>query len=158
MNASEISQYITGTFEGVDVVTDSGNSFFFYNPDRNVPPDHRFPFVTLVTNDLYDQFSNLTRPSVFRLNIGIGKQTFRSLFGQPSLPSGRDSSAISGENSRDYDFTALDQIMPHPVYGRMLWVCVLNPREETFETNVRQLLAEAYDLAVSKHKRRAARR
>jgi hypothetical protein len=92
MNASEISQYITGTFEGVDVVTDSGNSFFFYNPDRNVPPDHRFPFVTLVTNELYDQFFNLTRPSVFRLNIGIGKQTFRSLFGQPSLPSGRDSS------------------------------------------------------------------
>jgi hypothetical protein len=158
MNESEISQYITGTFEGVDVVTDSGNSFFFYNPDRNVPPDHRFPFVTLVTNNLYDQFSNLNRPSVFRLNIGIGKQTFRSLEGSPSLPSGRESAAISGENSSDYDFTVLDQIMPHPVYGRMFWVCVLNPRKETFETNVRQLLAEAYDLAVSKHKRRAAGR
>ncbi len=158
MNESEASQYITGTFEGVDVVTDSGNSFFFYNPDRNVPPDHRFPFVTLVTNDLYDQFSNLNRPSVFRLNIGIGKQTFRWLFGEPSLPSGRDSAAISGENSSNYDFTALDQIMPHPVYGRMFWVCVLNPGEETFETKVRQLLAEAYDLAVSKHKRQEARR
>lgn len=23
-----------------------------------------FPFVTLVTNDLYDQFSNLNRPSI----------------------------------------------------------------------------------------------
>jgi uncharacterized protein DUF6194 len=45
--------------------------------------------------------------------------------------------------------------MPHPVYGRMLWVCVLNPSDETFETKVRQLLAEAYDLTVSKHKRRA---
>jgi hypothetical protein len=30
--------------------------------------------------------------------------------------------------------------------------------EETFETKVRQLLAEAYDLAVSKYKRQAARR
>ncbi len=153
MNESKISQHITGTCEGVDVVTDSGNSFFFYNPDSNVPPDHRFPFVTLVTNDLYDQFSNLNRPSVFRLNIGIGKQTFRSLTGAPSLPSGRDSAAISSENESSHDFTALDQIMPHPVYGRMFWVCVLNPSEEMFETNVRQLLAEAYDLAVSKHKR-----
>lgn len=158
MNESEISQYITGTFEGVDVVTDSDNSFFFYNPESTIPPDHRFPFVTLVTNDLYDQFSHLNRPSVFRLNIGIGKQTFRSLFGEPSLPSDRDSAAVSGENESSYDFTALDQIMPHPVYGRMFWACVLNPGEKTFETNVRQLLAEAYDLAVSKQKRRAVRR
>src|SRR5579884_2015263 len=127
MNESEVSQYITETFEGVDVVTESGNSFFFYNP-HGVPPDHRFPFVTLMTNDLNDQFSNLNRPSVFRLNIGVGKQTFRSLFGDPSLlPSMRDSVMSSDENASNYDFTALDQIMPHPVYGRMLWVCVLNP-------------------------------
>src|SRR2546429_38771 len=81
--------------------------FFFYIPDSNLPPDHRFPFVTIVTSDIYDQFSNLNRPSVFRLNIGIGKQTFRSLLGEPLLPSGRDSAAESGENSSDYDFTAL---------------------------------------------------
>ena len=158
VNEAEISRYITEEFEGVDVVTDSGNSFFFYNPDSNVPPDHRFPFVTLVTNDLYDQFSHLNSPSVFRLNIGIGKQTFRSLFGDPARSSGRDSAEISGERASDYDFTALDQVMPHPVYGRMYWVCVLNPGEETFETQVRQLLAEAYDLAVSRYNRQGARR
>jgi hypothetical protein len=158
VNEAQISQYITEMFEGVDVVVDSGNSFFFYNPDSNVPPDYRFPFVTLVTSDLYDQFSNLNRPSVFRLNIGIGKQTFRLLFGEPSLLSGRDSAAESGENSSGYDFTALDKVMPHSVYGRMYWVCVLNPSDETLETNVRQLLAEAYDMAVSKYKRQAARR
>ncbi|HTK06970.1 MAG TPA: DUF6194 family protein [Ktedonobacteraceae bacterium] len=157
MNESEISQYITETFEGVDVVVASGDSFFFYNPESNVPPDYRFMFVTIVTSDINDQFSNLNRPSVFRLNIGIGKQTFRSLFGDPARFSVRDSAAITDENESSYDFTALDQIMPHPVYGRMLWVCMLNPGEETFETNVRQLLAEAYDLAVSKHKRQAAR-
>lgn len=156
MNESEISQYIIATFEGVDVVVASGDSFFFYNPDRNVPPDHRYMFLTIVTSDINDQFSNLNRPSVFRLNIGIDKQTFRSLFGKPSLPS--DSAVISGENESSYDFTALDQIMPHPVYGRMFWVCVLNPGEETFETKVRQLLGEAYNLAVSKYKRLAASR
>jgi hypothetical protein len=158
MNESEISQYIIAAFEGVDVVVASGDSFFFYNPDRKVPPDHRCMFVTIVTSDINDQFSNLNRPSVFRLNIGIDKQTFRSLFGKPSLPSGSDSAAISGENESFYDFTALDQIMPHPVYGRMFWVCVLNPGEETFETKVRQLLGEAYNLAVSKYKRLAASR
>ncbi|HJT57008.1 MAG TPA: DUF6194 family protein [Ktedonobacteraceae bacterium] len=158
MNEVEISRYITETFEGVDVVADAGNSFFFYNPDSNVPPDHRFPFVTLVTSDLYDQFSNLNRGSVFRLNIGIGKQTFRSLFGDPAPSSGRDRAEINDENTSDYDFTALDQVMPHPVYGRMYWVCVLNPGQETFETKVRQLLAEAYELAVSKYKRLAAHR
>ena len=157
MNESEISQSITATFEGVDVVVASGDSFFFYNPDSTIPPDHRFPFVTLVTSDINDQFSHLNRPSAFRLNIGIGKQTFRSLFGDPARSSGRDSAEISGENFSDYDFTALDQVMLHPVYGRMYWVCVLNPSEETFETKVRQLLVEAYDLAVSKHKRRVAR-
>jgi hypothetical protein len=48
-----------------------------------------------------------------------------------------------------YDFTALDSIMPHPVYSKMYWVCVLNPSEETFKT-VQELLVEAYDKAVRK--------
>ena len=157
MNESEISRYITGTFEGVDVVVASGDSFFFYNPDSSIPPDHRFPFVTLVTSDINDPFSHLNRPSIFRLNIGIGKQTFHSLFGDPAaLPS--VSAADSGEISRDYDFSALDQVMPHPVYGRMGWVCVLNPGDETFETSVRPLLTEAYEMAVNTYKRRGARR
>ncbi|HEY7356036.1 MAG TPA: DUF6194 family protein [Ktedonobacterales bacterium] len=148
MNDAEISRHITETFEGVDVVVNADNaSFFFYNPDSSVPPDHRFPFITLVTSDAYDQFSDLNRQSVFRLNIGLSKPTFRALFGV-GKPSSDD------ENPGDYDFTALDQVMPHPVYGRMYWVCVLNPGEETFATKVRPLLAEAYELAVSRCQRR----
>src|SRR6266700_913531 len=108
VNEAQINQYIPETFEGVDVLVASGDSFFFYNPDSNVPPDHRFPFVTLVTSDVYDQFSNLNSSSAFRLNIGISTQTFRSLFGAPSRPSGKDSAAESGEDSSGYDFTALD--------------------------------------------------
>jgi len=37
--------------------------------------------------------------------------------------------------------------MPHPVYGKMYWVCVLNPSAETFET-VKGLLAEAYEAGM----------
>ena len=158
MNETEISQYITKTFEGVDVVVDSDNSFFFYNPDRSVPPDHKLPFVTIVTNNLYDLFSRLNRPSVFRVNISISKKTFSALFDDSSQSSNADSSESEGESILAYDFSALDRLMPHPVYGRMYWVCVLNPSEEMFATRVRPLLAEAYELAVNRYKRQAARR
>jgi len=157
MNETEMRQYITDTFKGVDFVVNSDNSFFFYNPDPSVPPDHMFPFVTLMINDINDQFSNLNRPEVFRLNIGVSKQTFRSLFGTPKLPSNKDGSP-NGETDLDYDFTTLDQVMPHPVYGGQYWVCVLNPSNMTLETKVRPLLTEAYEMAVSKYDRKAARR
>jgi hypothetical protein len=150
MDEAALTRYITETFAGVDLVVSSGNTFYFYNPDPTVPPDHRFPFVTLVTNDEYDQFSNLNRPDVYRLNIGVSKQTYRALFGAPPA---RDGAAEDG----GHDFTALDQVMPHPVYGRQYWVCVLNPSATTFQDAVQPLLAEAYDQAVGKHTRHAAR-
>jgi hypothetical protein len=156
VNAAEIGQYITTTFQGVDVVDASGDSFFFYNPDPTVAPDHRFPIVTLVTGDRYDQFSKLDRPDVFRLNIGVGKETFRARFGTPHLPA--EPGAAEGDSPEsEYDFTALDRVMPHPVYGRMYWVCVLNPSEQTFATDVEPLLAEAYERAVSKHNKERSR-
>ena len=46
-------------------------------------------------------------------------------------------------NENRFDFTALDRIMPHPVYGMMYWVCALNPGEATWE-RVKPLIAEAY--------------
>src|SRR5215216_1184499 len=125
VNEVEMSRYLTETFPGVDVVVASGDSFFFYNPDSNIPPDHKFPFVTLVTSDVNDTFSNLNRPSVYRLNIGVSKQTFRSLFGTPDLPSDSTGAPKNGTYEGSYDFTALNQLMPHPVYGRMYWVCIL---------------------------------
>ena len=144
MDEDSITQYIIDTFDGVDFVVASGDTFFFYDPD------HKFPFATLITKDNdYDRFSNLDRPSIFRLNIGVSKSTYRSLFNTQSAPAGAD--ADSG-----YDFTAIDQLMPHPVYGRMYWVCVLNPSATTFQA-IQPLLAEAYDLSVQKQakKRRA---
>ncbi len=160
MNAAETGQYITDTFKGVDVVTANGDSFFFYYPDRSLPADYRFPFVTLVNSDVNDQFSDLNRPNVFRLNIGVSKQTFRSLFGLPERPSDTDDdeTAESDDNTASYDFTAFDQVMPHPVYGRQYWVCILNPSKETFATKVHPLLAEAYEMAVSKYDKQASRK
>jgi hypothetical protein len=50
--------------------------FFFHVPGDGLPKDHRFPFATLVTSDEYDRFSDLNRPGVFRLNVGVSKRTF----------------------------------------------------------------------------------
>lgn len=152
MNETAVTRYITGTFDGVDFVVASGDTFFFYNPDSSIPPDHRFPFVTLVTGDNYDSVSNLNRPSVFRLNIGVSKQTYLSLFGSQAPRPGADGILDTG-----YDYTTLDQLMPHPVYGRQYWVSVLSPTDSTFQELVQPLLAEAYEMAVSKYAKRAAR-
>ncbi|MGE5642274.1 MAG: DUF6194 family protein, partial [Byssovorax cruenta] len=78
------------------------------------------------------------RPGVFRLNIGISKQAFQSLFGSAKV------------DVSNYDFTALDVIMPHPDYAQHHFICVLSPSEATFE-RVQPLLAEAYDIAVRRY-------
>jgi len=135
MNQPEIAQYITETFEDVHVATVGCNLFFFQDPQR------KFPFATIVADDSYDTFSNLSRDSVFRLNLGIGKQTFQELIGP--------------QRAERYDFTKLDRIMPHPVYGNMYWICVLNPGRQTFERIV-PLLNEAYEVSVARHGTKAA--
>jgi Family of unknown function (DUF6194) len=139
VDEASIRGYIVQTFPDISVVDGTGGAFFFTDPER------KFPFATLVTSDEYDQASDLGRPGVFRLNIGVSKQTFGTLFGAPPPASG-------GEGG--YDYTALDRIMPHPVYGKMYWVCVLNPSAETFET-VRGLLAEAYEAGMRQRAKRA---
>lgn len=151
MEEAAVAQYTTDTFDGLDVVVASDGTFFFYNPDPSLPPDRTLPFATLVTSDAYDSASDLNRPSVFRLNLGVSSETYRARFGpQPSSP------GANGVVDTGHDFTVLDQILPHPVYAPMSWICVLNPSDATFQT-LRPLLAEAYDLAVRRYARRMAR-
>src|SRR6266849_120918 len=114
MDQASIIQYIAEPFAGVDVVSPTdgvgaGDTFFSYDPERNLDPKHRFPFATIVTKDYgeFDCASNLNRPGVFRLNIGLGKDTYRSLFGpQPAAP------GEAGAVDTGHDFAALDQAMP----------------------------------------------
>ena len=47
--------------------------------------------------------------------------------------------------------------MPHPVYGRMHWICVVNPSEATFET-LMPSLAEAYAIDKGRTTARDGRR
>ena len=153
LDAEWILRYITETFEGLDVVEASGDTYIFYDPGGKTPPDRRQPFATLITGDRHEQVSRLDRPGVFRLNLGVSQETYRSLFGPlPAVP------GPSGIVDTGHDFSVLDELLPHPVYSYLGWICILNPSAATWETKVRILLQEAYDVAAGKHARRAARR
>jgi hypothetical protein len=143
-----ITRFVAATFPGVDASVGSqeagspevswGDTFFIDDPDRTLEGPKRFPFATIVTKDYgdFDCASNLDRPGVFRLNIDVSRETYESLF----------------DPSAEHDFTALDRLMPHPVYGRYHWVCVLCPSDATFET-LKPLLREAYTRAVDRYAR-----
>jgi hypothetical protein len=156
MDQDAIIQYMTDAFTGLEVVRPAdgpgaGDTFFYYDPQHDLDPTRQLPFATIVTKDYgdFDNTSNLNRPGVFRLNIGVSRDTFRALFG-----------AAPGEDSTEraaYDFAALDRLMPHPVYAPQSYVCVLNPSPATFEA-VKPLLAEAYSRAAVQHARRQPKR
>lgn len=151
MDEQAVTEAITRRFADLEVIESSGNFFFQVRPGREAGPDRWLPFATLVTNDLYDQASRLERPSVFRLNVGVSPETYRSLFGE--LPRGNGSSVID----TGHDYTALDRLTPHPLYAPMAWVGVLNPSEATFQALL-PLLDEAHARAARREGARAERR
>lgn len=148
MNEAEIHKFIFENYENVRPTEAWGDTFFYYNPSESLPDE--IYFATLKTNDDdYDNMSNLNREGVFRLNIGLSKPTFVSLFG---LPQATEGEAVP---SSDVDYTSLDTLIPHPVYGRIFWASILNPSEDRFREVVKPLLDDAYGLAVSKFGKKA---
>lgn len=122
-----VVRYITETYPAADIVSAMGATFFSLDPDKHWPN-----FATIVTTDEHDMGtrSQLTdRPDVFRLNIGVSRQTFERLVG----------------DATDIDHAALDRVVPHPVYAQQHWVAILNPSAATFEAVVKPLLREAHD-------------
>lgn len=139
-----ISEYILSTFSGIVLKETWGEKAFFYNPGNLRA--HGAYFCTLKEQDgENDSASALNRNGVFRFNFGISKQTFTHLFGSiPKRP--LKGTIISG----DFNFTQLDVLLPHPIYGWMGWVAILNPSEKTFG-QLEVLLCESYQLAVQRY-------
>ena len=121
--------------------------FIFYNPEFKLPKG--IYILTLKEKDgPNDKASNVDRDGIYRLNLGISKSTFISLFHEiPKRP--------SAGNTIDtgHDFTKVDEIMPHPVYGWMSWIGVLNPSRETFE-RLKPLIDEGAKLAQQKYQKK----
>ena len=156
MTEDEIIRFAAG-LPGVDVMTASeadgapevawGDSFIFYDPDRDIPADRRFPFATIVTKDYggFDEASNLNREGIFRLNVSVDRHRFTELIGyQP---------AYHADHAGDFDYTVIDTVIPHPAYARQAWVSILNPGERTSD-QARTLIIEARDRAAARHKPR----
>ena len=108
------------------VVAETLGATFFSLDARNWPN-----YATIVTTDEHDEGapSDLTRPGAFRLNIGVGRETFERLVGSMESP----------------DYAAYDRILPHPVYAKQRWISILNPSDATFRDVCLPLIAEAHD-------------
>jgi len=130
----EITTWITTTYPDT-VVGEALNARFFSLDESHWPN-----FATIVTTDEHDMGnpSDLARHGVFRLNIGVGKETFERLVGSVVDP----------------DYAELDRVMPHPVYAKQRWIAVLNPTRRTFDEVLKPLIAEAYE-RVARQRRRA---
>ena len=144
MDADSVIRFITERFAGVEVGNAFGYTFFYYDPGNVLPADRRFPFATMATQDSeHDQASNLSREGVYRLNIGVEKETYRRLLGAPPVQDTADLSPA-------IDFTELGRILPHPEYAAQSWICILSPTDEIFREVIEPLLAEAHARAVRK--------
>jgi hypothetical protein len=118
----------------VQRVDNFGYSFFF------VGNDDRLPFVTIADSDNdFDDVSNLDREDVFRLNIGVSKETFNNLIPCPS--------------DGDIDYSILNVFLPHPHYARQHFVCILNPIDDNVEITKR-LIVEAHSIAEDRFQRK----
>lgn len=100
-----------------------GDTFFYI---CNAEGEHgKMPFATLVTKDYpgFDSESHLDRKGVYRLNMEVGKEKFETRFGfKPH----------ELENNRSsFDFTSVNQLFPHPLYGSQGWVSMINPETQS---------------------------
>jgi len=136
-NPQEIRQFILRKFTDVEMEENFGYTFFF------VGSDHRLPFATMADSDNdFDRVSNLDRPDVYRVNLGVEASTFDSMFGSGcSDPSG-------------IDFSVLNEFLPHPDYAKQHFICILNPAGEKLEC-LKALLAEAHAIGARRNTGRA---
>ena len=114
-----------------------GDAFFYYAPEGQVPTTVQ-PYGTVVTKNYPDDTScDLDRPGRWRVNVHVGRERARSLVG---------GEVASGD-------VEADVLLPHPVYGELGWVCVVNPADRT-TPQVLDLLRQAHDDARRRYERR----
>jgi hypothetical protein len=136
-----VINHVREAYPQADVVTIDGAVFFSLDPEKHFPN-----FVTIVWIDDFDgdKVSDLTnRQGVFRVNIGVSRQSFERVAGSDANP----------------DYAAFDRLLPHPVYARQHWVSILNPGDATWRDVVLPLIAEAHDrlaAARARHRVRVA--
>jgi len=144
MTPTVITDEICRRFAGVVPKASWGETALFYNPDQLLA--HGMYFFTLKQHDgANDKASALDRAGVFRVAIGLAAASYARLFGaKPPRP------LKGGCVATGHDFTALNVLMPHPVYAWMGWAQILSPSRERFEALL-PLIGEAHAVAMEKY-------
>jgi hypothetical protein len=147
---ADVIDAVVSAFPGLAPKRSWGETSLFYNPDGSLP--HGVYFSTVKQQDgVNDKASSLDRPGVFRLSFGLPAGDYEALFGpRPARP------AKGGCVATGHDFTAVDELMPHPVYGWMGWVQILSPSRRSF-AEIQPLLSAGYESVVQKYTRQVAR-
>ena len=147
MTAEAVIQRITREFQDLVPKTTWGETSLFYNPGNALK--NGVYFATIKEHDgENDKASHLDREGVFRLSFGLPPAGYEQLFGpRPPRPD------KGGVVPTGHDFTALNELMPHPVYAWMGWVQVLSPTDQTMR-DLTPLLTEAYEKARTGFMRR----
>jgi len=150
LTTAEIIDALLSKFNGVTAVEAWGEQSLFYNPGKKLPRGVYFATLKEKDGD-NDRASNLDRDGIFRLNIGTTKPLFIEKFGAPPTRPCKGQ-AIEGP----WDFTALNTLTPHPVYGWMSWVALLNPDAEMF-SDIQPLIEAAFEKAEMAFSKRISR-
>ena len=135
MDQTEVESFVAG-LENVQPEENYGYVFFF------VGDDHLLSFVTIANADNdWDNVSNLNRDGVFRINIGVSRETFDRLIEEPS-------------GNEPVDYSVLNTFLPHPEYAKQNFLCILNPSGENVQ-RTKELIMEAHAMAAKRFERKA---
>jgi hypothetical protein len=129
----EMIQLIRDAFPDAVVATIDSAAFF------SLDETHWPNFATVVWTDEHDEGapSNLARPGVYRVNVGVDRETFQRLTGDLTDP----------------DHAAFDRFVPHPVYARQRWIAILNPSHDTVFGGVMPLIAAGHGRLAARRQR-----
>tara|TARA_A200000159_G_scaffold159823_1_gene178990 strand:+ start:2703 stop:3215 length:513 start_codon:yes stop_codon:yes gene_type:complete len=147
MKPLELVDLLASRFHGLVAKSSWGETALFYNPSQLLPSGVYVATVKEHDGD-NDRASQLDRPGIYRFSVGIGNVAYGRRFGvKPARP-------LKGEVvATGHDFTAVDVVLPHPVYAWMGWISILSPSSES----IRQLWPDievGYALAQKKYSSR----
>ena len=121
----EMLQRIRDAFPDAVVATIDRAAFF------SMDETHWPNFATVVWTDEHDEGSpsDLARLGVYRVNVGVDRETFQRLVGSHADP----------------DYAVFDRFVPHPVYAKQRWIGILNPSHATVEESLMPLIRAGYN-------------
>jgi len=111
-----------------------GDRFFFYAPDGVIPSGQ--PYATIVTKDYPGDELSALGDGRWRVNVQVGRARAERLVG-----------------AGPHDLREKDVLLPHPVYGGLGWIAVVNPAERTMPLLL-DLVRAAHEDARRRRERR----